>query len=241
MNTDNSNKNKPLPSVPDAQSEPGKHDEPRLERKKDVMPKGNFDPSGKDRPHRNLSPKAALRLQIEALLQRREAAPPEVWKALGDEAVSLLVELVDETTLPDAIRQRVVATLGQLNAPQAVDRLGRLLTDRTEKAIDRTYAAHALGQIGGGQAVPWLGRAIVDKDPMVRLQVTRAFTRIKSPDTLPYLLTLSRDANAEVARVADGELQQSYREQLPEQYLRAPEAPEKGTDETRSPAPEKKR
>ncbi len=160
---------------------------------------------------RVLTPKrsrAELRIRVEQLLTRREPPPNEDWESLGEEALALLVELLDDPTVKrhDALRHRVIATLGQLSVSAALPRLGALLTDSREKALTRTYSASALGRSGLPEAVPFLGSGIGDNDDMVRRQVALSLARSGMPSAIPYLTTMLDDGAEHVAEIASEKL-----------------------------------
>jgi HEAT repeat protein len=194
-------------SVPDLGSMPSKYNEQPIERKEDQMPSSDVSIyPGRSEAAPIRESKAGLRLQIERLLHRREAVPVETWQALGEEATMLLVQMLDDQTLQEALRQRVIATLGQLGAISAISQLGDILLNRSESALNRTYAASALGKITDPRVVPLLGRAVTDQNPMVRRQVVRELGRVDQVDAVPYLLILSEDSEREVADLAASKL-----------------------------------
>ena len=211
MNTENPNSNKIIPAIPDFDALPGKYDEPRIERKLDQMPKGNIQPLLKGN---RAGSKAILRLRVEELLHRREAPTVEAWKELGDAAMVMLQKLVSDRTLKEVVRQRVMATLGQLGIKQSISQLGEIALNASESAISRTYAVSALAHMDDEQVIPLLGKVIADKNEMVRLQVARALSRIKKVEVIPYLLSLRDDSVPEIANLATKELDQTYGNQL---------------------------
>jgi hypothetical protein len=195
------------PSVPASQSDDFKHSEQIDKPAEDVMPEGDDrlltqDGDGAAR----FASRAVLRLKIEQLLQRREAAPIEQWQALGPDGLEMLVSLLDDPGIGDDVRHAVIATLGNLEQPLLADRLGPMLLDRSESALTRTYAASALGRLGGDRAVTWLGRASGDPDEMVRLQLARGLRRAGGPLAVAYLRSLSRDREGVVADEAKAAL-----------------------------------
>jgi HEAT repeat protein len=221
MHNNKHEENAPLRSAPDFESMPNKYNEPPVRRKEDQMPSGNVSLSLESvKAGRSQESKAVLRLQIEKLLQRREAAPVEAWQALGEEATTLLVQMLDDRTVREALRQRVIATLGQLGAVSAISQLGDILLNSSESALNRTYAAIALGNITDPRVVPLLGGAVTDQNPMVRRQVVRALGRANQVDAIPYLLILREDTEHEIANLAAMELR-AYEKQFGAKFERA--------------------
>lgn len=204
----NKDKNNTSPkSISDFESIPTNYNEQPIENKKDQMPQGNI----------NLSPeslkttlgqesKAGLRIHIEKLLQRREAAPVEDWKELGEEATTILIQMLDDATVKEAMRQRVIATLGQTGAKSSISPLGNILLSPSESSLNRTYAANALGNIADPRVVSLLGSAAINQPLMVRRQVVRSLGRINQVDAVPYLLILGDDTVQEIANLAVIEL-----------------------------------
>jgi hypothetical protein len=190
-----------VPSVPDLESRPGRHDEQPATEGEDRMPAATVRPGEDGTP-------ALLRLRVEQLLRRREAPPTEAWAELGRGAPALLIRMLDDPAVArhEALRQRVIATLGQLDVAAAVPRLADILRDRRETPLTRTFAASALGQMQGEGVVDALGRAITDRDEMVRGEVARAFGRTQDPEAVPYLASLLNDPSGHVATSAAAQL-----------------------------------
>jgi HEAT repeat protein len=187
--------------VPDSEAPEFRHDETEDPRAGDRMPPP-------DRAALEGSTLAHLRLKAERLLQRREAAAPEAWAALGPGVRELLPRMLDDVAVQrhEAVRQKLIATLGQLELTAAIPRLGGILSDADEAPATRAFAANALGRIGDPQVVPVLGSAVRDKDEMVRRQVARALGAVEHAEAVVHLLALKDDASAEVARTAADEL-----------------------------------
>jgi HEAT repeat protein len=197
-----------VPSIPDLDAPQGHHDEPPAAPPQDRVPGRMGLPAEGDSP-------AFVRLRAERLLQRREAPPSEAWAALGGGVGDLLLQLLDDPSIVayEALRQRVIATLGQLGIVQAIPRLGEILRDRSESALTRTFAASALGRLRDRRAVVVLGRAVAERDEMVRRQVALALGRVGTPEAVPYLLTLRADQTAHIAEAAAAGLR-AYEQQL---------------------------
>jgi HEAT repeat protein len=187
--------------VPDSEAPEPRYDEPEPSPPDDRMPPA-------ERAALEGPSPAHLRLQAEQLLQRREAAAPEAWAALGNEVRQLLPRMLDDVAVQrhDAVRQKLIATLGQLEIPAAIPRLGEILSDREESATTRAFAANALGRLADPQVVALLARAVGDKDEMVRRQVARALGATDHPDAVAHLMAMKDDPSAEVAQTASEEL-----------------------------------
>lgn len=187
--------------VPDGEAPEFRHDETEPRRPDDrIAPVQQAALEGTTLAH--------LRLKVEGLLLRRETAAPEAWAALGPEVRELLPRMLDDLAVQrhEAVRQKLMATLGQLEITAAIPRLGGILSDPDEAPATRAFAANALGRIRDPQVVPVLGGAVRDKDDMVRRQVARALGAVQHADAAVHLLALKDDASAEVARTAADEL-----------------------------------
>ena len=189
-----------FPSVPDDEATPGRHDEPPVDVSPDRVPDTGFEIGSDSR--------ADLRLRVENLLLRREAASPEAWAALGEDAQSLLVEMLQDPSLRSqpALRHRVIAILGDLGVRWSVTSLGGILQDRSEDAVTRAHAANSLGRIGDRSAIEALAMTVSVRDDMLRRQVAMALGRIDDDAVVAHLLKLSADSSVAVAEVASGAL-----------------------------------
>jgi len=189
-----------LPSLPDRESGPTRYNEPEPRSAQDRLPRTAF---------RLGEGKADLRLRVEQLLMRKEAAPSDAWESLGQEARAMLVDLLDDPVVhaQEALLHRVIATVGQLAINRGIAPLGALLTDGDERAITRTYAANALGRIGEPAAIESLAAAVNASDAMLRRQVAIALDRIDRDAALPHLLKLGADKSVAVSEVAVRALQ----------------------------------
>ncbi|MDQ1557437.1 MAG: hypothetical protein QOD32_497 [Pyrinomonadaceae bacterium] len=197
-----------VPSIPDFESKPDQYNEPDVPRKEDQMPDGGF-------KRAQGTSRAELRLRVEELLARREAPPTEAWLELGDGAREILTQLLGDVSITkrEAMKQRTIATLGQLRIVRAVPQLGELLLRSSEDTVTRAYAASALGRIGDELAIPFLGQAVALKDEMVRRQVTLALGRTRHPRAVPHLLKLLDDSSEHISSAAATELR-SYEQEL---------------------------
>jgi HEAT repeat protein len=189
-----------FPSVPDAEAPPGRHDEPPVDASPDRVPDTGFEFRSDSR--------ADLRLQVENLLLRREAAAPETWARLGEDVQDLLVEMLQDPSLRSqpALRHRVIATVGDLGVRRSVMSLSGILQDRSEDAVTRAHAANSLGRIGDPSAVKALAMTVSVRDDMVRRQVAMALGRIDDDTVVSHLLKLSADASVAVAEMANDAL-----------------------------------
>ncbi len=192
-----------FPSEPDYRAEPGNQNEPDVDVRPDLAPETDFTLG------RSSSSWAELRMHVEALLGRREAASPEAWAELGDEARAVLVDLLDDWSIRsnNALFHRTISAVGALGVKRAVPALTDLLRDKSESNLTKAYAANALGRIGERSAVDALAESLRVKDDMVRRQVAMALGRIEDDAAIPHLLQLRGDSSAAVAEVASEAVQ----------------------------------
>jgi hypothetical protein len=183
------------PSIPAIEAGADRHNETRLSGREDRVPPDRFTLS---------DTRADLRLRVERLLRRREAASTTAWDELGPDARGLLVEMLDDETVraEEALFHRVISVAGQLALNRAIAPLGAILSDRSARNVSRAYAANALGRIGEVAALDALVSAATVKDDMVRRQVAMALGRIKHDAVTPHLQQLQRDPSIAVAEVA---------------------------------------
>lgn len=195
------------PSEPDHDAPASDYGEPDPDVRPDRVPETGFNPG------RSPSSAAELRIQVEALLGRREAATPQAWAELGDEAREVVVALLDDWSIRsnEALFHRTIAALGTLRVKRAVPALSLLLHDKDESGLTKAYAANALGRIGERTAVAALADATRADDEMVRRQVAMALGRIDDDTAIPALLHLRDDPSTAVAEVA-GEAVQRWEE-----------------------------
>ena len=183
------------PSVPDYESSPTRYNEPATPIAADRVPAGTFEYG---------TSKADLRLQIEQLLLRRDSISEESWAKLGDDARTLLVEMLEDEAIRsrEAILHRLISVLGQLSVKRSVAPLAAILTDRSVDSLTKAYAANALGRIGEAAGVEALVASLNVKDEMVRRQVAMALGRIDRETVVPHLIRLQGDKSIAVAEVA---------------------------------------
>lgn len=183
------------PSVPDSESGPTRYNEPDVPTGVDRMPSEHFQLG---------DTRADLRLRVEQLLQRKEAAAVDAWVDLGPAARSLLVEMLDDEAVcsREAIFHRVISVLGQLAVNRSIAPLSAILANESTRNVTRAYAANALGRIGDGAAIDALVTAATVKDDMIRRQVAMALGRIDRDAVVPHLLRLREDKSIAVAEIA---------------------------------------
>lgn len=171
--------------------------------------------------------RADLRLRIERLLQRKEAASEDAWAELGPDARTLLVEMLDDEAVRsvETTLQRLISVVGQLSLKRGIAPLGAILADRSAKNVTRAFAANALGRIGEGAAIEALAASVNMKDDMIRRQVAIALGRIDRDAVVPHLLKLREDesiAVAEAAAEAVGRWEEKLGQRLTAQRKGAP-------------------
>jgi hypothetical protein len=183
------------PSVPDRDSGPTRYNEPAVPTAEDRVPAIDLEYMGS---------KADLRLQIERLLLRKETHAAEAWARLGEDARTLLVEMLDDEAIRsrEAVLHRLISVLGQLSIKSSVAPLSTLLTARSTNDLTKAYAANALGRIGEPAAVDALAASLNEKDDMVRRQVAMALGRVDRDAVVPHLMKLQTDESIAVAEVA---------------------------------------
>jgi HEAT repeat protein len=168
----------PLPSVPDRRAPRGRYDESPIQSRPDRMSARS--------------------------VTTGEGPATSTWEALDAAARPLLVQLLDDESVArhEALRQRVIATLGQLQVRAAIPRLGEILASRTQPRITRAHAANALGRMGDPAVVLPLARGVDDGEEVVRRQVARALGEIARPEAVAHLQKLSADRSPAVADAA---------------------------------------
>ena len=99
-------------------------------------------------------------MKIESLLLRREPPDDEAWLALGPDAPAILVAMIDDASVcrRTALRQRVIATLGQLQVKSGISRLSEILAARAEDEITPYVRRQRPGQNAGSGRHPGAGR-----------------------------------------------------------------------------------
>jgi hypothetical protein len=215
------------PSVPDSEAGPTRYNEPDVPTGVDRMPLDRFQLS---------DTRADLRLRVEQLLQRKEAASLDAWAELGPDARALLVGMLDDEAVRsrEATLHRVISVVGQLAVKRGVAPLSAILADESASNVTRAYAANALGRIGEATAVDALVAAAPAKDDMIRRQVAIALGRIDREVVVPHLLKLREDESIAVAEVA-AEALGRWEEKLGRQSgAKRKAAPPKSVRKTRS-------
>jgi hypothetical protein len=183
------------PSVPDTESGRTKYDEPDLPRPPDRVPERRFELG---------STPADLRLRIERLLQSKEGVPESAWDALGPEAHTFLVAMLNDEVVrsEESLLQRTISAVGQLSLASGIASLGAILVDKAAQPVTRAYAANALGRIGDAAALDSLMTAARSTDDMIRRQVAIALGRIDDAAVVPHLIALDNDSSVAVKEVA---------------------------------------
>jgi HEAT repeat protein len=183
------------PSVPDSEAGPTRYNEPDIPTGVDRVPSDRFQLS---------DTRADLRLRIERLLQRKEAASEDAWADLGPDVRALLVEMLDDEAVRsrEAVLHRLISVVGQLSVKRGIAPLSAILADGSARNVTRAYAANALGRIGESAAIEALVAAANVKDDMIRRQVAIALGRIDRDAVVPHLLELREDKSIAVAEVA---------------------------------------
>src|SRR5688500_12242239 len=94
------------PSLPDRESGPTKSNEPDIPVREDRVPDVSLGPAV---PYS----RADLRLRIEQLLLRKDQIPADAWAELGDEARTVLIEMLDDEAVRswDALYHRLIGAL----------------------------------------------------------------------------------------------------------------------------------
>ncbi len=187
---------RPVPSSPDRDSEPGVYDEPDPPVGRDAYPDGTHVVGSSGSP-------ADIRLQVERLLARRDGVEDEAWEALAG-AGSILVRLLDEDAVArdPAIHARVIAAIAQLGETSALPRLAELATTHAEPFAIRAQAINALGRLGDPAALDALAASSDDPDAALRRQTAFALGRLGVAEALPFLRLLAADESIAVAEVA---------------------------------------
>ena len=110
---------------------------------------------------------------------------------------SLIGALLDEDA---EVRAVVARALGELDDPQAVDALARVLREDPDADVRRT-AAWALGEIESPRAIPALGRALrEDASREVREMAVWALGEIEDPAAVPALADAADDPDPKIRR-----------------------------------------
>jgi HEAT repeat protein len=98
----------------------------------------------------------------------------------------------------EAVQRRCLASLGLMDAPEAVPKIASLLTHDSESI--RASAVRALGSLGAVEMVPRLLPLLQDRNLSVQEAASRALGRFATADIAPALLELLKTPNALVHR-----------------------------------------
>jgi HEAT repeat protein len=125
--------------------------------KEDAASEDPKDTSGVSDNDERTTPSAETRKKVGTLLDGIESAPSAAqWKALDDDAVLALVEIVNDKSLPVVRRGRAVTALVHFDGDEARNAVTTLVeSDRTPKHLLRK-AVRTLGTLGGEAALPAL-------------------------------------------------------------------------------------
>ncbi len=145
---------------------------------------------------------AAFRELVELLSVAERQLNDRVYPLIIELGEPAIPFLLDEVNTEDRIRrEHVIAALGTLKVPQAVEPIGRVLGD---KSLKRRYiAAWSLGEIGDPRGIPFLLPALGDEDGEVQRYAVRALIKINSEAVAPllaFLETASARATAGAVR-----------------------------------------
>lgn len=155
--------------------------------------------------HEDLS--LALDLLLERLQTDKEidvrAAAADSLGALGLSQAYPELAALYRSNSDWLLQVSIVAALGELGAPEAVELLQEALGSPVE--LVQTAAIAALGELGDRQAVPWLIPLVEHSDWQVRYRVAQALHRLGGDDVAAPLAQLATDPETSVAQAARGE------------------------------------
>jgi HEAT repeat protein len=139
----------------------------------------------------------ALLLLVEGEFQERwEGA--KVLAKLGDRAIEGLIALIQDSEIDQAARWFGIRVLAEFQSPQIIPLLIMLLEDSHDPDL-QTMAVNSLGQMG--QAVlPHLD-PLYD-DPRTRRLAAQVLSLVRHSQTIPPLLALAQDSQAEIRAIA---------------------------------------
>ncbi|MCX7025799.1 MAG: HEAT repeat domain-containing protein [Spirochaetes bacterium] len=109
-----------------------------------------------------------------------------------DEAVRL-VAMYDADEWAENVRIEIIRALGDIKAPEAVERLGKLLDDGSTGKVLRMSACDALASIGDQRAKPAILKAAFDDDPNVRTSAVEALYAFQGEDVEAAVVESLRD------------------------------------------------
>ncbi|WP_414543070.1 phycobilisome degradation protein NblB [Nostoc sp. CCY0012] len=153
-----------------------------------------------------------LQLSLDVLLALLNDPEPDVQAAAADclgalklrDAFEDLEQLYHST--PEWLVQfSIIATLGELGDPRAVELLKQALASDNE--LVQTAAISSFGELGDIQAVPLLAPFASNSDWQIRYRVVQALARLGGTEAKSVLETLVNDQVEAVANEAKTSLQ----------------------------------
>lgn len=124
-----------------------------------------------------------LRPKVEALLNGYEYVPTaEDWKRLGPNALTVLQDIAKDTTQLPTRRTRAVASMGQVDNPNAGQTLTAMVSDVKVDARYRATAIEALGARLGDKALPTVKPYLSATNVELREATARTLSRMTTPD-----------------------------------------------------------
>jgi HEAT repeat protein len=127
------------------------------------------------------APSPEMRKKVATLLDGIESSPTaEQWRALGDEAVAVLVEVTADNTLPVVRRGRAVTALAHFDTPDSRQAVTRLVTEADTPRHVRRKAVRTLARIAGDEALPALEPHLGSKSTRLREATIDAVGEIRT-------------------------------------------------------------
>ena len=138
------------------------------------------------------------------------------WKAEfesldKDEALPILIEVLQDATKTAHTRSQAINMLGMLKDSRALDALLGALVDSVD--LLRARAAIAIGQVGVMQerAIEAIINGLADEDSFVRECCAKVLGLMKRPEAIPALVRMRAEdivlSNQEIARQAVEEIE----------------------------------
>ncbi len=132
---------------------------------------------------------------IDAAEQEYLPHAVRIFGAAGGPAeATRLVEMYDADDWTETVRIEIIRALGDIRAPEAVERLARLLEDGSAGKVLRMNAADALAKIGDERAKAAVLKAAFDEDPNVRTQAVEALGAFQGRDVEDAIVECLRDS-----------------------------------------------
>jgi HEAT repeat protein len=159
-----------------------------------LLNSGGFDPDGATA---QTAVDLALLLLVEGEFQERwEGA--KVLAKLGDRAIEGLIALIQDSEIDQDARWFGIRVLAEFQSPQIIPLLLMLLEDSQDPDL-QTMAVNSLGQMG--QAVLAHLNPLYD-DPRTRKLAAQVLSLVRHSQTIPPLLALAQDSQAEIRAIA---------------------------------------